>query len=182
MKKIFTLLLIFFCSIYSFAQKTQPTKQETFEYLRGKLLSLSTHDGINGVTDVKFDENACVLQIFFENGKWNEIFINNLDANSIAWDIYDPNLDPDRPNKNIVYDKLIRITIASINSSSIARNSYNSLSSITPDNGNKNYARLFFDISKAADIPNFQDKITKAVKRLIVLCGGKKEEKDPFGN
>jgi|HubBroStandDraft_2_1064218.scaffolds.fasta_scaffold1513247_1 hypothetical protein len=40
---------------------------------------------------------------------------------------------------------------------------------------------FLFNITKAADIPDFQTKFANAIKRAIELCGGVKAVKDPFG-
>jgi hypothetical protein len=42
-----------------------------------------------------------------------------------------------------------------------------------------NRARFLFSQSKADDLPDFQDKMAKAFKKLIVLTGGE-PEKDLF--
>jgi hypothetical protein len=40
-----------------------------------------------------------------------------------------------------------------------------------------NRARLLFSFTKADKVPGFQDKMTKALKKLIVLSGGAPENK-----
>lgn len=147
----------------------QPTKQQTFDYLRGKLLSLSTQDGSNGITETSFNDNNCTSTIFYEDKTYSIIFWGNLDANAIGWDIFDPN----KGGGGNKFDRLIRIAIVA-KTGYAARQLFSSNGQI--DNTISNiHIRLLFSLSKAADIPSFQNKIEKAVKRLITLCGGEPE-------
>ena len=160
------LLLILLRCIVANAQLT--AKQQAFNFLRGKLISLSTQDGHNGVSEITLNESNCTSTVFWEDKTYNSIFWANLDANTISWDIYNPN-----KNETNTFDKLIRITVAS-KPDYPARQLFEANGQI--DNSKPtNRLRLLFSLPRAADVPDFQNKIEKAVKRLITLCGGEPE-------
>jgi hypothetical protein len=150
------------------APKPEPTQQELIEYLRGKLLSLSPSDGINDNSEVAFDPATSALTITRPDGRCVN-FLNTLDANNIAWEIFDPSDTHDSR------ETLLRLTITSL-SGKTARTCYdkqNRLDKSAPSNR----VRLLFSASQARQSPDFQKDMVKAVKKLIVLSGGIPEKK-----
>jgi hypothetical protein len=145
------------------APKPEATAPESFEYVRSALLLLTPDDGINDNVSVTFNWTTNVMTIAQPGGHC-DLFMNALDTNNVAWDVFDPS------DANYTRDKLLRLTLVSV-SGTTARTCYdkmNRVDSTVP----ANRVRLLFSLSKADQWPNFQTKITKALKRLIVLSGG----------
>lgn len=150
--------------------KPEPTESDLVEYIRGALLSLSPSDGINDNLDVRYDETNKVLTVTTPAGHC-DLFLGGLNPNNAVWDLFDPS-DSDRQR-----ERLIRLTMVSVSGKS-ARTCYDKLDHVdTTLIGNR--ARLLFSEAKADDVPDFHDKMTKAMKKLIVLDGGA-PEKDIF--
>ena len=150
--------------------KPEPTASELVEYIRGSLLAYSPQDGINDNVDVTFDPAANVLKITGPAGHCDE-FLSSLDANNLVWDAFDPS---DSVQSR---EKLLRLTVISVSGkpARICYDKYNHAdASILA-----NRARLLFSLSRADEVPDFQKKMTKAFKQLIVLSGGV-PEKDIF--
>jgi hypothetical protein len=148
--------------------KPEPTQQELVEYLRGKLLSFSPSDGINDNAEVVFDPVTTALTITRPSGRCVN-FLNALDANDITWEIYDPG------DAHSSREELLRLSITSM-SGKTARHCYDRQN--RPDSGaTSNRVRLLFSASQAKQSPGFQNDMTKAVKKLIVLSGGTPEKK-----
>ena len=172
MKTLFSNIACFLLittSVYAQTPKL-PGKLETAEYIRGKLLSHTTKDANDGLTEVSFNENNCTLLLIQENNLTVENYFSNLNANTITWDIFDPS-PYDAPGRHA---KLLRLKISSI-AGKIARTC----------SGNKcktQIACLWFKLDSIDNVEDFKKKMSKSVKHLIELCGGKEEEKDPFGN
>jgi hypothetical protein len=90
-----------------------------------------------------------------------------LNTNNAIWDEFDASDSTgSRP-------MLLRLTLVSV-SGRAARTCY--------DKQNRadttlmaNRARLLFSYSRTEEMPNFQDKIGKAFKKLVVLSGGEPE-------
>lgn len=150
--------------------KPEPTEAELVEYVRGALLSLSPSDGFNDNLDVRYDETAKVLTVTSPGGHC-DLFVNALNPNNAVWDVFDPS-DSDRQR-----EKLVRLTMVSV-SGKTARTCYDKLDRVDTTLI-ANRARLLFSQPKTDDVPDFQDKMTKAMKKLIVLAGGA-PEKDIF--
>jgi hypothetical protein len=150
--------------------KPEPTEPELVEYIRGALLSLSPSDGINDNLEVRYDENKKVLTVIGPSGRCDE-FLNALNPNNAVWDVFDPS-DSERQR-----EKLLRLTMVSVIGKN-ARTCYDSSDHLDL-NVMGNRARFLFSQSKADDLPDFQDKMAKAFKKLIVLTGGE-PEKDLF--
>lgn len=163
-------LVVSFCSAQTASHKKaapppkpEPTETDLVEYIRGALLSLSPNDGINDTVDVRYDETAKVLTMTTPNGHC-DLFIAALDPNDAVWDVFDPS-DSDRQR-----EKLVRLTMISALGKT-ARICYDKQDQIdTTLVGNR--ARLLFSQPKTDDVPDFQDKMAKAIKKLIVLDGG----------
>lgn len=150
--------------------KPEPTEPDLVEYIRGALLSLSPSDGINDNLDVRYDETGKVFTITTPAGHC-DLFISALNPNNAVWDVFDPS-DSDRQR-----EKLVRLTMVSV-SGKTARTCYNKQDQVdTTLVGNR--ARFLFSEPKADDVPDFHDKMTKAMKKLITLTGGA-AEKDIF--
>ncbi len=171
------LFLASFCGAQTVAHKKaalppkpEPTESDLVEYIRGQLLSLSPSDGINDNLDVRFDETNKTLTVTTPAGHC-DIFLAGLNPNNAVWDVFDPS-DSDRQR-----EKLVRLTMVSV-SGRTARTCYDKQDHVdTALIGNR--ARLLFSEPKADDVPDFHDKMTKAMKMLIVLDGGA-PEKDIF--
>lgn len=179
-KRICALTFLFcvsFCSAQTASHKKvapppkpEPTEPELVEYLRGALLSLSPNDGINDNLDVRYDESTKVLTLTGPTGHC-DIVISALNPNNTVWDVFDPS-DSDRPR-----EKLVRLTMVSTIGKT-ARTCYDRFDHVdTTLIGNR--ARFLFSQPKTDDVPDFQEKMTKAIKKLIVLAGGA-PEKDIF--
>lgn len=161
-------LYIVFLLVTSIGYGQPPNKTETYEYIRNKLLSYGNYEGVEYL-DISFDKDACILRRYKHSGVWEEIFIGNLDASSVTFgrDFYETTM-----------------TIASKNGT-IAGKRYPSISSNTPMEINVKIQFRFKDspiVHNGDDVQVFKDRIGKAMKRLIELCGGKVDRKDPFDN
>ena len=151
--------------------KPAPTAPELVEYIRGSLLAYSPQDGINDNVDVTFDPVSKTLTI---KPARQDIAMNSsgaLNANETVWDVFDPS-DPHQQR-----DKLLRLTLVSV-SGKAARTCYDKDNHVDPTMI-ANRARLLFSLSETDDLPKFQETMTKAVKKLIVISGGT-PEKDLF--
>jgi hypothetical protein len=150
--------------------KPEPTEPELVEYIRGALLSLSPNDGVNDNLDVRYDETTKVLTLTGPTGHC-DLVISALNPNNTVWDVFDPS-DSDRQR-----EKLLRLTMVSVLGKT-ARTCYDRFDHVdTTLIGNR--ARFLFSEPKADDLPDFQGKMTKAIKKLILLSGGA-PEKDLF--
>jgi hypothetical protein len=141
----------------------EPTQQELVEYLRGKLLALSPNDGFNDNVEVRFDPSTSTLTVIQPTSRCDH-FLRALDAGNITWDLFDPSDEHDsRP-------ELLRLTTTSV-SGKTARACFDAQGH--PEEGTStNRIRLLFSRAKSEQIPGFQEKMTMAVKKLIVLSGG----------
>jgi hypothetical protein len=150
--------------------KPEPTESDLVDYIRGALLSLSPSDGINDNLDVRYDETNKVFTLTTPAGHC-DLFINALNPNNAVWDVFDPS-DSDRQR-----EKLVRLTMVSVAGKN-ARTCYDRQDHIdTTLLGNR--ARFLFSEPKSDDVPDFHNKMTKAMKKLITLTGGA-AEKDIF--
>jgi hypothetical protein len=150
--------------------KPEPTEPELVEYIRGSLLAYSPQDGINDNVDVTFDPASNVLKIAGPAGHCDE-FLGALNANQAVWDVFDPS-DPHQER-----EKLLRLTLVSV-SGKVARTCYDKDNHVDAGMA-ANRARLLFSLTETENVAKFQETMTKAVKKLIVLCGGT-PEKDLF--
>ena len=150
--------------------KPEPTQQELFDYVRGKLLALSPNDGINDNLEVAFDPATSILSITQPDGRC-DIFLSAIDSNSALWEVFDPS------DTYHTREEVLRVTLTSL-SGKKARTCYDRQnqidSSIAP-----NRARLLFSLTKANAVPNFTVNMGKALKKLVTLAGGA-PEKDIF--
>jgi hypothetical protein len=147
--------------------KPEPTQAELFEYIRGKLITLSPDDGINDNVEVTLNSAGTVMTITQPNGRCDE-FLSALNVNSISWDIFDPS---DSHNSR---PEMARVTIPSV-AGKAARACYDKKGKIDEDVPN-NRVRLLFSYAKVQMISGFQDKMTKALKKLIIDAGGAPEK------
>ncbi|HEV2486895.1 MAG TPA: hypothetical protein VGT08_15310 [Terracidiphilus sp.] len=148
--------------------KPEPTAPELFEYIRGSLLTLSPDDGINDNLEVTFNWTTNVMTIAQPSGHCDH-FLNALNTNNVVWDVFDPS------DAHQTRDKLVRVTLVSVSGTKarVCYDKMNNVDSSVPTNR----VRLLFSITKAEGVPGFQDKMTKALKKLIVLSGGAPENK-----
>jgi len=148
--------------------KPEPTQQELIDYLRGKLLSFSPSDGINDNSEVTFDPDTTALTITRPDGRCVN-FLNALDANNIAWEIFDPS------DTHSSREELLRLTITSV-SGKTARTCYDKQDH--PDaSASSNRVRFLFSASQARQSAGFQKDMATAMKKLILLSGGAPEKK-----
>lgn len=148
--------------------KPEPTQQDLFDYLRGKLLSLSPDDGLNDNLEVSFDPATSIMSITQPDGHC-DISLNAIDANSALWETVDPS---DTYHSR---DEVLRLTLTS-QSGKKARVCYDKRNQINPSAAS-NRVRLFFSHSKADAVPDFMNSMDKAVKKLVALSGGTPEKK-----
>jgi hypothetical protein len=128
----------------------------------------SPSDGFNDNLEVAYDPSTSVLTITRPGGRC-EHFLNALDTNSVVWDVFDPG---DAHNSR---EELLRLTVTSTRGKA-ARTCYDRGNRLD-ENASSNRARFLFSASKAEQTPGFQDNMTKAFKKLIVLSGGAPEKK-----
>ena len=147
--------------------KPDPTAPELFDYVRGQLLSLSPEDGINDNIEVSWDPSTKVMTVREPAGHCDQ-YLSSLDTNTAVWDVFDPS---DSVQQR---DKLLRLTLISVTGKK-GRVCYDKQNRVDPSLlGNR--VRLLFSFDKAEEIPHFQDKMTKAFKKLVVLSGGAPEQ------
>lgn len=146
------------------APKPEPTAAELFEYIRGAMLSLSPEDGINDNLAVTFNPATSIMTVTQPGGGHCDEVFNALNPNYIVWDAFDPS------DSGQTREKLVRLTMVSM-SGKTARTCYdkaNQIDTTVPSNR----VRLLFSYSKAEQVTNFEENMTKAVQKLIVLTGG----------
>jgi hypothetical protein len=148
--------------------KSTPNAQEVFGYIRAKLLSLSPEDGFNDNVDVVLDATSTVMTTTQPGGHCDQ-FLSALDTNSLSWDTFDSS---DRHNSG---EALLRLTITS-QAGKAGRACFKKDGRVE-EGVSTNRVRLLFALSKAQEIPGFQEKMGKAVRRLITLAGGLPEKK-----
>jgi hypothetical protein len=146
--------------------KPQVTAQDLFAYIRGSLLAYSPDDRVNDNLEVSLDPTATVLTIKQPDGHC-DIFLSALDANTIAWDVYDASdsMQSRAP--------MARLTVVSV-AGKKARICYDLDNNIDPSTP-VTRARLLFAWDKIPEGSGFQVKMTKAMKKLIALSGGSPE-------
>lgn len=151
--------------------KPEPTQQELFDYLRGKLLALSPSDGINDNLEVTYDPASSILSVTQPDGRC-DIFLNGVDANSAIWETFDPS------DTYHTREQILRVTFTSL-SGKKARTCYDTHNQVDTSLS-ANRARLVFSLGKANAVPNFTANMGKTITKLVVLAGGA-PEKDIFG-
>jgi hypothetical protein len=150
--------------------KPEPTQADLFNYVRGKLLSLSPSDGVNDNQEVTFDAGTSVLSITQPDGRC-EISLGAIDASTAIWETFDPS---DNLNQR---ENVLRLTFTSL-SGKKARVCYDTHNQVnTSLAGNR--ARFLFSQRKAGAVAGFTDKMGKAMKKLVLLAGGSAEQ-DPI--
>lgn len=148
--------------------KPEATAPELFEYVRSALLLLTPEDSVNDNLEVTFDWTTNVMTISQPGGHC-DVYMNALNSNDVAWDVFDPS------DAHETRDKLVRLTMVSV-SGTKARTCYDKAGRVD-ESVPSNRIRLLFSYSKADQWPNFQTRFSKAIKRLVVLCGGAPEVK-----
>jgi hypothetical protein len=148
-------------------KKAEPTQQELFDYVRGKLLALSPNDGYNDNQEVSFDSATSILSITQPDGRC-DIFLSAIDSNSMIWEIFDPS------DTYHARQQVLRLTLTSL-SGKKARTCYDAHNQVdTSVPGNR--ARLLFSLQKTNAVPDFSENMNKAVKKLVTLAGGEAEK------
>jgi hypothetical protein len=155
---------------HKIAAKKEPTSAELFAYIHGALLEYSGDDGANDNLEVSIDPTATVLTIKQPDGHC-DIFLSALDANTIAWDVFDAS------DSMQTRAPLARMTIVSV-SGKKARTCYDVDNNVDPAIP-VSRARILFSWAKIPEGSGFQAKFTKAFKKLIAQSGGA-SEKDIF--
>jgi len=148
------LLLIPLCSAQTTTRKkTTPPKPEPTE------------------SDLVEYIRGALLSLSPGDGINDNLDVRALNPNNAVWDVFDPS-DSERQR-----EKLVRLTMVSVTGKT-ARTCYDKLDHVdTTLIGNR--ARFLFSQPKTDDVPDFQGKMTKALKKLIALTGGA-EEKEIF--
>jgi hypothetical protein len=140
--------------------KPEPTQQELFDYLRGKLLSLSPDDGLNDNLEVSFDPATSIMSITQPDGHC-DVWLNAIDPNTTSWDKLDPS------DTYHTREQVLRLTLTSL-SGKKARTCYNKRNEINTEAA-ANRARLLFSLSGANAIPDFIETMEKTIKKLVTL-------------
>jgi hypothetical protein len=143
--------------------KPEATAPELFEYVRSALLLLTPEDGVNDNQEVTFKWDTNVMTITQPGGHC-DLYMNALNSNDVAWDVFDPS------DSHETREKLVRLTLVSV-SGTRARTCYSNTGQ-EDDGVPANRIRFLFSYTKADQWPNFQAKLSKSLKRLIVLSGG----------
>ena len=143
--------------------KATATAPELFEYVRSALLLLTPEDGVNDNQEVTMNWTTNVMTIAQPAGHC-DLYMNALNANDVAWDVFDPS------DAQQTREKLVRLTLVSV-SGTKARTCYDKAGRVD-ESVPPNRIRFLFSYQKADQWPNFQTKLSKAMKRLIVLSGG----------
>lgn len=147
--------------------KPEPTLQDLFDYVHGALLAYSPDDGVNDNLEVSLDANSKTLTVKLPDGHCDAV-LSNLDASNVVWDTFDPS------DSTQSREKLLRLTVVSV-SGKPARACYDSQNHLEA-NFLANRVRLLFSLSRTDEDPDFQKKMTKAIKKLISLSGGLPEK------
>ena len=147
--------------------KPPPSREELFEYVRSRLLSLSPSDGLDDNLEVSYNPEISTLTITQPDGRC-DIYLNSIDNNSAVWEIVDPS-ETNHPRAEV-----LRLTVNSV-SGKKARACYDNQNQIDPTLAS-NRARLFFSLSKSRATAGFTDKMDKAIKELVVASGGAPEK------
>jgi hypothetical protein len=150
--------------------KPEPTQEELVDYVRAKLLALTATDGYNDNVEVTFNPATTALIITRPDGRC-ENFLNTLDTNSMVWEIFDPS------DQHVTREPLLRLTVSS-KSGEVSRICYDKQNHVDTS-VISNRVRLLFSTSKEGQVPDFRQNMTKAIQKLIVLCGGT-EQKEIF--
>jgi hypothetical protein len=140
-----------------------PTSSELFAYLHGKLLQYSPEDGINDNLEISLDPTSTILTIKQPDGHC-DIFLSALDANTIAWDVYDAT------DSMQTRAPLARLTVDAA-AGKKARTCYDTDNNVDPSIPTTR-ARILFSWDSIPDGSGFQAKFTKAFRKLIKLSGG----------
>jgi hypothetical protein len=148
----------------------EPSSSELFAYVHGKLLEYSPEDGVNDNLEISLDPTSTVLTIKQPDGHC-DIFLSALDANTIAWDVYDAT------DSMQTRAPLARLTVDAI-AGKKARTCYDTDNNVDPSIPSTR-ARILFSWDAIPDGSGFQAKFTKALKKLIKLSGGM-TDKDIF--
>ena len=144
-------------------------KGATFEYIQGKLRSLTPEDGSNDFKAASFDEPTCAVRLEHKSEDWKYSFnFGDLDINNTRWSIFDPNPKGESSRALIVMLRLYTSKGLSLVDESLDGKTRKT-----------NTVTLLFSLPKAAEIPNLQTKMSKAVKHLVSLCSGQSET-EPF--
>jgi len=141
----------------------EPTSSELFAYLHGKLLQYSPEDGVNDNLEISLDPTSTILTIKQPDGHC-DIFLSSLDANTIAWDVYDAT------DSMQTRAPLARLTVDAV-AGKKARTCYDTDNNVDPSIPTTR-ARILFSWDSIPDGSGFQAKFTKAFKKLIKLSGG----------
>jgi hypothetical protein len=148
-------------------KKPEPTEQELFDYIRGKLLALSPNDGYNDNQEISFDPATSILSVTQPDGRC-DIFLGAIDSNSMLWEIYDPS------DSYHARPKVLRLTLTSL-SGQKARTCYDAHNQVDPTVP-ANRARLLFSLQKSEAVSDFQENMNKAIKKMVTLAGGEPEK------
>lgn len=168
----------------STTSSVEAQKKKLFDYLSSKLLAFGLE-----VKSVECDPQLGAINIAYENEPFP--FVINLtqcDTNGISWDNTDKGIFIQIAASSDKYAQAVILSVDSIEA--VAARGQHSVDQVLQwirhdmnlspayDLGKlrdkymfvRKYARFIFALSKVGSEPNFQDNITKTVKKLIVLC------------
>jgi len=154
-KLLIVLLLTFIITGNKTFAQTEPTLDETVEWIRSKLIA---YGGSSGILDVQFDTASKALAILYSDKTDVLCYISNLNASSFAWEATKDDLYLEIPS-----------TLGNFGSTRYTYSSYDNKYNKDVDRG---FARFIFSTAKFGNEENLQDRFTKAMKNLIKLCGG----------
>ncbi len=177
--RLLLLIFVFHISSFVFGQKPEPTKSETFEWLLSKFNKCNSFiiEDYNfykrDIQSIKISFNETDCDFIFE--KWyyisysihdsTVIHLKNLNNTSISWELKDEYF--------IFKISAVNNTTSSDNFHFLYKDSENMyiLNSVINDIP---FVKIYFKLNELQDPddPGLKDRITKAIKHLIKLCGG----------
>jgi hypothetical protein len=116
-----------------------------------------------------------VLAVKYSSGHFIKFLFLNLDANNMRWEASSTS------DIQVRYVGNVEVPVA-VHWNELRLIVYSRLGTPARIGTDYNQDRmiLIFDQDKIDDMPAFKRKLENSVKRLIALCGGKVEAKDPF--
>lgn len=182
MKKHIGIIGLLLVSTVCFSQTSQPTKQETFDWLRTKMLAYGENE--------YFDKNDHLDDERQQYAQLNDIVCDT--ATGIMTIVYNHSVHDESTSAECNVKTSMSINFSQLNASTIVwsgntfiiQGKVHAVGRIVEKGcvGNYNVEitqfKFSFDDSKFKNEPDLKDRLSKALKTAITYCGGvSKEEK-----
>ncbi len=158
------LLLLFLCflSLCCFSQAQEASKKETFDWILTKLQVCDAYVKVPSIAmSVRYDEGECIITFWDENKNEQNILLSNLNPSTISWET---------ENRQALFQNEMILKISAANNANAANNCD------MKDKNTKSVTRIEIHVNVAKlnnpKDPDLKERISKAFKHLIVLCGG----------